>query len=68
MLSKDKNLDLIDKINAHIRFYANNCIALENLKAMNKKFVLVVVRKEPRKTERIMEFKTTNAMIVIVSS
>lgn len=53
----------MDKNNAHMLLKSNNCLALEILKAMNKKFAFIVGQKGPRKMGPIVEFKIIDASI-----
>lgn len=57
----------MDKINALILLKFNKSIALVDLKAMNKKFVFIVVRNELRKMAQIREFRITGVQIAGVS-
>ena len=57
----------MDKINALILLKFSKSIALVDLKAMNKKFVFIVVRNELRKMAQIREFRITGVQIAGVS-
>jgi hypothetical protein len=59
--------DLIDKIQAATYLQVNIHIALEDLKAMNKKSAFTVGQNEPRKMGLIEGFKSLNATIVSVN-
>ena len=56
----------MDKINALILLKFSKSIALVDLKAMNKKFVFIVVRNELRKMAQIREFRITGVQIDVV--
>jgi len=57
----------MDKNNAVIYLKAYNVIALEHLKAMNKKFAFIVVQNGPKKMGIIKVFKTIGVTIVNAS-
>lgn len=54
----------MDQINAHTHLKLNNCVALENLKAMNKKYAFTLVQKGRRKMAQTVVFRITSATIV----
>ena len=56
----------MDKINALLLRKFSKHIALVDLKAMNKKFVFIVVRNELRKMAPIREFRITGVQIDVV--
>jgi len=60
-------LGLIDKINAVICIKPNNSIALEDLKAMNKKFAFTVGQKGLRKMAQTEVYKITDVTTVTAS-
>ncbi len=55
----------MDKINAAVQLKANNDVVLVHLKAMNKKYAFIVVRKGPKRMGQTTVFRTFVAMTVV---